>query len=148
MSYVRRKASFSKFAADTEDEIKGCMAASEDTLNEDIKASAKRMAAATKRAVEEVCTCEEDGKQEVIEGDNVIAPTASVKASEVAPLSKEYCPGNQVSGGDPSVSTLKNIIASLDKLADYCENNGEPMMARQIDMVSNTLEAELEEDLD
>ena len=51
--------------------------------------------------------------------------------------------GNEVSGGAPSVSlALKKIVAHLDRIADYCQNNGEKELAKQIDMISNTIEKE------
>ena len=74
-------------------------------------------------------------------GDDAIAcdKTASVNKPGV-----EDTIGNEASGGKPSVSLLKNIISSLDAMADACEKNGNIEAAEHIDMISNTLQSQLQ----
>lgn len=75
------------------------------------------------------------------ETQNSVARTAKRTKADFGPCKIHV--GNEVNGGDPSVSlALKKIVAHLDRIASYCEANGEKELAKQIDMISNTIEKE------
>lgn len=59
-------------------------------------------------------------------------------------LEEKYRPKNIPAA--PTVSTLTDIIGSLDALANYCEKCGNKKLAESIDVVSNTLELENNEE--
>lgn len=155
MSYTRRTSSVDWLSnEETNDHAASFRSASnryakrmddENGLDNDLQMTASRIIAIRKASEEkqkarECCAKEESDMKakEVLFEDETKNSAARTKA-DLGPCKIHV--GNEVNGGDPSVSlALKKIVAHLDRIASYCEANGEKELAKQIDMISNTIE--------
>lgn len=139
-----------------DDECAGDECNDDDDLRNDIKTSASRFSSirrrtsSRRRASDDDCCDKEpfgvDGNEERLftpakTARRSVASRRTASDDKIGPCKIHI--GNEAQGGDPSVSTLKNIIARLDKIASYAENHGEKDLAKDIDVITNTIEQEI-----
>ena len=124
-----------------EKEVEG---AEDDELSKDLNMTASRVIAIRKAAAMRRAAAQDNDEApfkaaEVDSNEERTCTPARTKA-DFGPCKVHV--GNEANGGDPSVSTLKNIIASLDRLASYAEECGDKKLAEEIDVITNTIEQE------
>lgn len=138
MSYDRRKA-YIDWLNKNENDQNSFAAASKRFASRTVNEN-KELQMTASRVMEIRKAAEEKKAKEIFSEDETKNSVARTKA-DFGPCKVHI--GNEVNGGDPSVSlALKKIVAHLDRIASYCQDNGEIQLAKNIDMISNTIEAE------
>lgn len=100
-------------------------------------------------SIKDIISNADDNGRVKLSSINALAGCSRKAASRTAGVSI----GNQARGGEPTVSTLfkgksaetaqqfvKRITASIDRVAEWCQNNGMRELAYKLDTISNSLE--------